>query len=359
MKFVLAEPTHEPELRRLMAEDPMPGAFRLAYTREPDFRQALDVQGTSTQVLTALEGDRVVGMGVRAILPVHLNGHPQEVGYLGGLRSLVSARRGLGLARGFRFLRELHADGRVPGYLTTVLEDNAHALAMLQSGRAGLPRYLDLGRFTTHVLFPSRRSPHPMPQGLRIVSPPQIEMTSIVAFLREHAPRRPFGPVFGDELTGPWYRDFRPEDLFVALQGDQIVGVTGRWDQSRYKQVRVAGYAPWLRMARPLLNLALRGAGYGSLPPVGACLQPQTLAFTTLRDDHPAVFQALVGAVLQKVPTLLLVGLHERDPLAPALQAFRTLAYAARLCWVCWDDGLDFFRHLDLTAAPVLELARL
>lgn len=359
MKFVLATPTHEPELRRLLAEDPMPGVFRLAYTREPDFRQALEVQGAAAQVLTALEGDRVVGMGVRAILPLHLNGQPQEVGYLSGLRSLVSVRRGLGLARGFRFLRELHADGRVPGYLTTVLEDNAHALALLQSGRAGLPRYQDLGRFTTHVLFPHRRPRSPVPQGIKIASPPQIEPATIVAFLREHASRRPFGPVFGEALTGPMYRDFQPEDLTVALRGDRIVGVTGVWDQSRYKQVRVAGYAPWLRVARPLLNLALRGAGYGTLPPVGACLQPQTLAFTAIRDDDPAVFKALVGAVLQKVSTLLLVGLHERDPLTPALQPFRTLAYAARLCWVCWDDGLDFFHHLDLTAAPVLELARL
>ncbi len=358
MRFQQAEAAHEPDLRRLMADDPMPGAFRLAYTREPDFSHALDVQGTSTQVIAALEDGKVVGMGVRAILPVHVNGAVREVGYLGGLRSLTSARRGLGLARGFQFLRKLHEDGRVPGYLTTILEDNVHALAMLQSGRAGLPRYVDLGRYTTFALFPNRfHRAHP--SDCRILRCPEVPLGDVLAFLRAETGRRPFSPAIGESLGGPWYRDFREEDLRIATRGQTIVGVAGVWDQSAFKQVRVAGYAPWLGLARPMVNAALRLTGYPTLPPAGGSLQPRTLAFTTVKDDDPQVFRALLEAALEAMPTLLLVGLHEKDPLRAGLRGLRAVPYHARLCWVCWDDGIEAFRSFDLTEAPYLELARL
>lgn len=357
MRFALATEAQEPELRRLLAADPMPGPFRLIYARDPDFRQALGVQGTTTQVLAALEGDRVVGMGVRAILPVHLNGKPREVGYLGGLRSLLSARRGLGLAKGFRFLRDLHGDGRVPGYLTTILEGNPEAMDLLRSRRAGLPHYLDLGRFLTCALLPSRRR-GPV-RDFEILRPPQVPLPEVLAFLREQARLRPFGAVFGEDLTGPWFRGFREEDCFVAQRNGVILGVVGAWDQSAYKQVRVAGYAPWLRLARPVLNLALGAAGWPRLPQPGRPVPQKTLAFIAIREDDPGVFRALVQAVLREQRGFLTVGLHERDPLRAGLRGLPGIPYASRLFWVCWEEGLDTFRGLDLERAPMLELARL
>lgn len=358
MRLRLAEDEHEPELRRLTSEAPMPGAFRLAYTREPDFRHGLGVQGTATQVILAEEDGQALGMAVRAILPLHVNGEIREVGYLGGLRTLASARRGLALSRGFRFLRELHEDGRVSGYLTTVLEANTHALATLRSGRAGLPHYLDLGRFTTHVVLPNHRKGS-SPRSCEVHRATDLGWTETCAFIEREARRRPFGPVVDPRLEGPFYRGFRPEDLRVATRRGAIVGACGIWDQSAYKQVRVAGYAPWLQALRPLLNAGLSLAGYPALPAPGASLAPRTLAFTAIQEDDPEVLQDLLRVVLAEAPTLLLVGLHERDPLAVALREWVTLPYPARLCWVCWDDGLEPFRGIDLTLAPVLELARL
>jgi len=63
------------------------------------------------------------------------------------------------LARGYRLIRELHADGRTDLYHTVIAADNARALETLASGRAGLPAYRDLGGFVSPAINLGRRKP--------------------------------------------------------------------------------------------------------------------------------------------------------------------------------------------------------
>jgi hypothetical protein len=81
-------------------------------------------------------------MGSRSIRCVYIDGKPPtRVGYLSMLRGITEAPGNIALARGYRYLQTLHADGAVPFYFTTVLDDNTTAKALLTSGRARLPVY--------------------------------------------------------------------------------------------------------------------------------------------------------------------------------------------------------------------------
>lgn len=51
--FDEAEPSDDAELRRLLRDNPMPGAFRLALTREPSFFQAAALEGDVHQTVVA------------------------------------------------------------------------------------------------------------------------------------------------------------------------------------------------------------------------------------------------------------------------------------------------------------------
>lgn len=363
MRFVLGTPEHEPALRRLLRESAMPGPFRLAYAREPDLTASLAVEGVAHQVLTAVEEDRVVGMGIRAVRPAWVNGRAVEVGYLGGLRSLTQARGGLGLAQGYRFLRDLHRDGRVPGYLTTILESNAAARELLASRRAGLPAYVDLGRYSAYaVLMQDRRKP--AADGLEVLHPPEVPLAEVLTFLDAQARRRQFGPVFGSGLEpAAYYRGFDPRDLYVARAGGRLVGALGVWDQRAYKQTLVEGYGGWLGCARPVLNPVLRGLGLPALPAPGAALDQFAIAFTGILGDDPRILEALLERVhadrTGRGHHSFLLGFHKRDPLREALRGFRTIPCHARLCWVCWDPDRPFLEALEPDRVPYLELARL
>ena len=161
MTIRLAEQHHEKQLRELLRGSAMPGWVRLAFGREPDFFQSLDVQGKSNQVLISLEQGRVVGMGCRSIKPLLVNGEQMELGYLGGLRLHPDIRRTGLLARGYAALRRLHEENPMPAYLTTVIENNTEVRGLLTSGRAGLPHYLDHGRYIT----PRHQSEPPAPKS--------------------------------------------------------------------------------------------------------------------------------------------------------------------------------------------------
>jgi hypothetical protein len=365
MRFEVARPEHDPQLRALLHEHAMPGWVELTLEREPDFFAAAAVMGGVSQTIVALEEDAVVGMGCRSVREVYLNGHPASLGYLSGLRLLQSFRGGTALGRGYRFLRQLHEDGRTAAYLSTIIEDNRDVMALLAGGRAGLPRYRDLGRYVTFAVALGAWTPGRRPRPDVIVShAASAELDAVVTFLNEHGRRRQFFPVVHrSDFDSPSWQGLRPQNVMTARRGDgRIEGVAACWDQSAYKQTRVVRYRRSLAAIRPLLNAALRLAGFPGLPEHGALLPAVNLSLVCIRDDDPGTLAALLNkahAEYRGVCGWLMVGLHERDPLCRAVRRWTSLRYASRLYAVYWEDGRSVIDGLAPEHVPYLEVGAL
>lgn len=366
MKYLIADHSHDAALRGLLAGAAMPGPIRLAFGRDPDFFQGLGVQGKQNQALVAVAGDQAVGLGCRSIKPVYLNGHPVDVGYLSGLRLLPGARHTAALARGYALLKELHADGRAPFYLSTIIESNQPAISLLTSARAGLPQYEDYGRFLTYaILVGKRKRRHGChTPGVTVVSGTQISWERIIRFLNQAGKRRQFFPVLDPaDLGTPYLRDLRVEDFHVAICGNEIAGVAASWDQSNYKQIILRGYSGFMRMVRPLANGLLPLAGYQPLPAPGARLSSSYVSFICVAQDDPRVLAQILDHIYDQAQAagrqFMLAGFHEQDPLRIALQPFRTIQYTSRLYLVGWDDHAELRQTLDQHLCPYLELGAL
>ena len=365
MKIKLADHQHEKQLRKLLRDTFMPGWVRLAFGREPDFFQAVSVQGKLNQVIIAMEQNRVVGMGCRSVKPVWVGGKKMNLGYLGGLRLSPEVRRTGLLARGYGALRRLHEKCPVPVYMTTIIEDNTEARGLLTSGRAGLPHYLDQGRYITYAINLNRhRGKYSSPIEIRRGDDASLD--AIVSFVNDQGGRnRQFYPVLEAADFGTEYlRGLGPADFRVALNGgDEIIGVAAVWDQSAFKQNIVQGYRPPIGMLRPVINGGLRVAGFRPLPARGQALAALYIAFACVRGDDPEIMRALLEQIYAEQQRgdrhLLLWGLHERDPLRAAARCFMTFRYTSRFYLVCWDDGSEFVRSLDSSGVPHLELATL
>jgi hypothetical protein len=364
MNFQLAKSEHEAALRELARQSSMPGWIRLAFGREPDFFQSVNVQGKSSQVLIAVENLRVVGMGCRSVKPAWINGQRAEIGYLGGLRLSPEARRTGALARGYAALRKLHEQAPVPAYLTTIVEDNREAADLLCSGRAGLPHYIECGRYVTYAVHLTRNRPLYSP-AVELRRGDEVGTEALVNFLNDAGRQRQFFPALdtGDFNTG-CLRGLRPEDFRVAVRNrNELVGAAAVWDQSAFKQTIVCDYAPPVRLIRPILNGLLRLGGYRPLPAPGGNLDLLALAFWCVRNDDAEVARALLEQICLELRggphAFLVLGLHERDPLRTVMPRFRAFLYTSRLYLVCWDDGLEFVRNLNPALVPHLELATL
>jgi hypothetical protein len=358
-RFQLAGPEHEAKLRLLLAEEAMPGSIRLAYTREPDFFAGLRLEGAFSQAFIALEGEAIVAMGTRAIRARMVNGQPEDVGYLGGLRAQARVRGRLGLSRGYGLLREIHQDGRCKGYLSTILEANRKAMALLTSDRAGMPIYRDLGRLWSHLILVERRR-DTFQQGVRRAKAEDLARVS--AFLFEHGQARQFFPVFDPkELDTPSLQGLRIEDFWLLEREGKLLAVLGVWDQRARRQLRVVSYAPWLKLARPLLNGGLRLRGFAPLPPEGAEVPMVAGAFLRVASDDPADLKTLLKGVLAGLRDAGLLGLalvfHDRDPLRAAMESFATIPLASRLYGVGWEDADPWFGALESTRVPYMDAA--
>jgi hypothetical protein len=310
LKFELGSDGDDAALRTLLRETPMPGSISLAFLREPSFFLAERAGNDESQVIVAREGAAVVGAGCRALRRMYVNGEETRAGYLSMLRGRPEVRGGTGLARGYRFLRKLHGDGRAPFYVTTILDDNRLAAALLTSGRAGMPRYERVGALRTYLI--------PLARSVRgSGSVEEVPVAEGMACVEAWNQRHQFAPV----------RPAYVATLYVHRRGGEIAGTLGVWDQGSFKQTIVASYAPLVAALRPLYNIFTRPA----LPRVGAPIRMLYATMLSAADDDPRVFDGLLDAAVGgwsgKGFDYLALGLARKHPLTPAVapRASRTL----------------------------------
>jgi hypothetical protein len=362
--FEPATAAHDLALRRLIAANPMPGAVTLAFEREPSYFMASAVQAPFQQVVVGRDvaSGELVGVGTRAVRPGFVNGTVAPVGYLADLRLDPRYRGGHVVGRAYRHLAHLHGDGRTRLYFTMIAEGNAPALATIASGRAGLPPYRDLGRFLSPAV--NLRGPKPeLAFDGEIERGREETLDEIVACLQRNHARRQLAPVYtASDFGSPWLRGLAVSDLYVARRGGRVVGVLAAWDQRAYKQTVVRAYGRKLALARPFYNLLARVAGFPRYPAPGEALRSFHASLVAVDEDEPPVFRALlrrlyndhVGGALH----YFVVGLHERDPLVPALRDYALTPFAGRLFVVHFEDGQEAWGRLD-DRVPYVELAML
>jgi hypothetical protein len=363
LEFGLARRADDAALRDLLRRTGMPGEIELAFLREPSFFVAgrAGNRETQTMVCRDLETDEIVGLGERSIRAAYVDGEPAGMGYLSNLRGAVEWRKGLGLARGYAYLRTLHGDGKVRFYVTTILEENAEAIALLTSGRGRLPRYEQVGTLITYLLPIHRR------RRARSTAAEPVRaggLADALACLDAWNRRHQFAPVYTHEdLAGATglLPDFTLDNLYVAREGSRVHGTLGVWDQSGFKQTVISSYSRRLARVRGLYNAYAAVRGAPGLPAAGSQLRLLHGAFLSADDDDAATAQALVERALVdwsgRGASYLVLALAEGHPLSETLSRHAARRLASRVYAVYWpDEGVPAFdrgRPLHLEVATL------
>jgi hypothetical protein len=346
-EFALAGAAEDAELRALLREIAMPGQISLAFLREPSFFLAERAGNTSSQVMVCRDREqgRIVGVGSRSVRCVYVDGAPTRVGYLSMLRGIPRARGNIGLARGYRYLKQLHGDGAVPYYFTTILDDNAEAVKLLTSGRAGLPVYQPVARLVTYLIPLARRRPgQPTTDGAvsHVGRGERDVLAQAVTRLNEWNSRFQFATVYTpQDLAGE--TDLLPgfswENLYVYRDGESVVGTLGVWDQVSFKQTVVTAYSRQMQAMRPVYNLYAAARGLPRLPDAGASIKILYAAFAS--GDGP-VFAELLDRVRADWSgagyDYLAVGFAAQSECAPIASRHATQRIDSTLYVVSWPD---------------------
>ena len=364
-QFALAQSQDDAELRSFLVNNPVPGSIEVTFEREPDFFAGSEIRGSLNQTIAVrdLNKDKIVGIASRSVAKAFVNGVPTELGYLSDLRLSPEYRSGSLLARGYRFLKELHADGRATIYTTAIFAENARALETLTVGRAGLPTYHPMGCLDCSGINLGRTKP-PIEARCDIARGSLALLPQIVACLNRNNARKQFAPFHTceDFLPGGRWRDFNVSDFYIAIRDGRIIGVLGQWNQQRFKQTRVIRFAGPLRWLAPMAKIAhpiLKGRRF---PDPGEELRSFYVAFVAVDKDDVSIFRALLRALYRDAVTgdamFALTSLHQEDPLRSALADYSLTPFCARIYCVCYHDGESAFDNLD-HRVPYMEAATL
>jgi len=342
-EFALATAADDDGLRALLRQIAMPGDITLAFLREPSFFLAEQAGSAASQVLVChnRQQGRIVGMGTRSVRSVYMDGGPTRVGYLGMLRGIPQERGNIGLARGYQFLKRLHEDGMVPYYFTAILDENADAVKLLTSGRAGLPVYRPCARLTTYLIPLSCRQRNPklsdaVSRGTRDL------LDEAVAYLQWWNSHYQFAPVYSlQDILGEseLLPGFSWENLYIYREQGAVRGTLGVWDQSSFKQTVVTAYSPRMQAVRPLFNLYAAVRRIPRLPRAGDAIK--LLYGTCSSGDGPA-FARLVQQVCTEWSgrgyDYLTVGFNAESECAAIASRLATQRIKSTLYAVYWPD---------------------
>ena len=336
----LYRPVDEMVLVRL-ASEPMPGWVRLRYDYASGYAAAEALKGEAVIVVVENDHSGFAGCGTRSTRLLYLDGEPSKIGYLSGLRSFSTGRRGWGLFRGFQAIADLEAVSPNVLTFTTILDGNLEGRSLLTSGRAGLPKYRPCGKVVTYAL-----------SGRGGAMPERASFDELAAFYTRESPRRQLFPVFGAKLPP----ELSLDDFFVIRRADRIAAAAAVWNHGARRRILVDGYGSFtIRALRPALNVLGALSGCPRLPAPGEEFACSYLSFALAENDNPALFVELVEAARRKCRGRnLVLSLHAGDPLCRAVKSLGGFSYGSEFLTVDFDG-----RFRELRGVPYIEAGAL
>ncbi len=329
--FRVATDADDALLRSILRDNGMPTWVEMAIEREPSFFAAADLFGRDWAVI-AEEAGEVIGMYTAAVVPVHVDGQPEQIGYLGGLRVKPAYRRRIRhLREGYDSIRPLAPSaGTRPWWFTVVAAENENARRLLEAGVRGLPAYQAQGDYVTFALPVSRGRRRRLWRAAGV-----NDVAAIVDFYNASAARFQYSPVLDADLI-----DRIGIDHFYMYERDgELEGVAALWDQRDFKQIVARRYRQPLRALRPAYNTWARLLRRIPLPNEGGALDQTFIAFLALSDPALADARGLMEDLLSHCQTSAAsVGLCAAHPLIPVVERLKPISYPARVYAVSIEE---------------------
>jgi len=329
--FRVATEADDALLRSILRDNGMPTWVEMAIEREPSFFAAADLFGRDWAVIAEEAGD-VIGMYTAAIVPVHVDGQPERLGYLGGLRVRPAYRRRIRhLREGYDSIRPLAPSaGTRPWWFTVVAAENENARRLLEAGVRGLPAYHAQGDYVTFALPVSRGRGRKLWRAVGV-----NDVAAIVDFHNASAARFQYSPVLDADLINK----IGIAHFFMYERDGSLQGVAALWDQRAFKQIVARRYRQPLRSLLPAYNACARLLRRIPLPDEGGALDQTFIAFLALSDRALADARTLVEDLLSHCQTSVAsVGLCAAHPLIPVVKQLKPISYPARVYAVSFEE---------------------
>lgn len=346
----------------------MTGRISIALERDPDYFASSLVQNDEPHVAVVCDrssDDHVVGVIALGRRRVYVDGIETWVRYLSDVRILPDVR-GLRPLRIINdYIRNCELSEPTRTMQTIIFTDNKYReLASRPPDvrrRLKILWYYELCEYRTSAISLQVRARLHTPRA-QIRRATSDDIGAMQRFFDAEAPTKQFYPAYRfSEIGRDYFRDQEIGDFFLAFENDRLVGITGIWNQSAFKQTRIVGYEGPLKWMRwPLNVLSSLTTGF-SLPPAGTevrCFYLHTILTAGNRADiFTDLLENIHAAYRHGEFAYFLVGLFTHDPLIESVNRFRN---RRDMLGCHYEVGADELETRVSSEAPMyLEVARI
>ncbi len=306
------------QLRQLLHDNAMDSWVSMSLEREPSYFAGNNLMGESQVVLAHSDTEDAVAIGMYncTLMPQHINGRPQQVGYLAGLRVNSNYRNRIRILRqGYNSIRPLLGEQSATLWMTSIAEENHRARRLLEAKLKGMPTYSYIGELNTLALS----CQHGCDTGI-LQPATAADIPELIAVYNRNVFRYHFSPV----LEEGWLKGLSGKqglslgDFYLLKDNGRIEGCVALWDQRGFKQVVAQGYRFPLNILRPGYNIWARLTGQITLPAIGHALQSIYFAFAVFPQKSEraiAMLQDALNKAQAKGAHAAVLGLSAENPL--------------------------------------------
>jgi len=360
-RYACATEADEAAIRRLLRENPMPGAISLTFEREPHYFRGANVAGAEDCSIVARSEGRLVCMGRCTRRSCWVDGRATRVAYLAELRLDAAVRGQFAIVRdGYRYFHDMEPDGADELCFTSIGSDNMRARRLLEHGARGMPAYTYLSELDTLLIAVPR---FPRRPKLRVEAATVDRIPDMLRMLNGHACGHQLATVWTAQGLQDLERHGLPlSRFFLILEGDELLACGALWDQRGFRQTVIQRYSPLLSPARPWVNLVGSFTKTPRMPRPGRPLAHAFLSPLAFAQDVgkmlPAVVESFFPLAAEFGLEFLTIALPANDYRIPVLQQrTSTRKWRTRLYRVDWPDrprfeitssGMPFFPDVAL-----------
>ena len=317
----LAVPEDDAGILDIFKSGSFAGGLNVQYLR-PAPISSFAADGDEARMLVIADNvqHRIAAVGGAVVQTLFLHGNEERCAYLTGLKIHPDYQKQIFfIARAYQFLGEQLTDCKA--CYTTILDDNADAIRMLEKRRRNMPEYRYVSHITTYC-FHGGRDILPIEEG---------NMQGFDELMERHFAGLDLAPVTPD------YRGFGEKRFFSYRENGELQACCYVGDQRATKQYRMVSYGGIYKLAAMLPTAWL---GYPAFPKAGQIIPHGVVSFLYVRDNDPKLCHDFLRRVAGQTDlSLLLWACSDDHPLAPAMQTLRAVHYGSRLYEVQWNGA--------------------
>jgi hypothetical protein len=340
-RFNIRPATHNDSeaLITLINSTPQPGSIRLNFERTPDFFHATETTTSEPDVwlMEDTQEQRLVASFSIGKRFVYINGKKQLTRYGNDLRIHEDYKGGRTLFRLFKKYRELMQDHPAGKLLT-------HMIALNQNIR----------RITCV------QSEH------RIRRASENDIDILQTFFDKYSSEKQFYPCYDFskiDSNDQYYRNLNLSNYYLCFNKQELVAVTGVWDQKSFKQTRFLSYHGNMKVLRHINNISSKILGGLNLPSPGSLGNYISLHSILCKDNEPAFLKSLITEIMTEHKKTqydaLILGLDEQDQLHDAVKNLKRHSLVSNHYLASYGDQPDVLNHPSAPPLIYLEPSRL